>query len=118
MTTDIISDPDISGTVDQQELLNADMSELYELHRRRLEECGGKFETFRRSSVLDECEEFERRRAEVLVDYELAKWVGGGRKEWRYSIKGAILKYRAYRANWKAMKKQGDRFLKKRPGET
>jgi hypothetical protein len=117
-TTDMVSGPDISGTVEQQELLNADMGELYELHKGRLKEWAGKLKPFRASSLLDECEESERRRAEVLVDYGLAKWVGPGHKQFCYSIKGAILRYRAYRSNWKAMKKQKDRWGKKRPGET
>ncbi|MHC4482799.1 MAG: hypothetical protein ACYSW4_04555 [Planctomycetota bacterium] len=117
-TTDMTSDPDISGTLEQQELLNADMAELCELHKGRLKEWAGKLKPFRASSLLDECEGYERRQAEVMVDYGLAKWVEPGRKQWRYTIRGAILRCRAYRNDWKAMKKQPDRWGKKRPGET
>jgi hypothetical protein len=117
ITTDMIADPDISGTIDQRELFFADMAELYELHKERLKEWSGKLQPFKRSSLLEEFEESRRRRVEVMVDYGLAKWVGWGHKKWRYSIIGALRKHRAYRENWRAMKKQEDRFGKKSPGE-
>jgi hypothetical protein len=118
MTTDMIGDPDISGTIDQRELFFADMAELYELHKERLKEWSGKLQPFKRSSLFEEFEESRRRRVEVMVDYGLAKWVGWGHKKWRYSIIGALQKHRAYRENWRAMKKQEDRFGKKAPGDT
>lgn len=118
MTTDIIADPDISGLTDQRELLRSGMDELYELHKKRLEECEGKLQVFKKVSLLEEFENFQRRRVEVLVDHGLAKWTGRRYKKWRYSIIGALQRHRAFRGDWKRMMKQREMEGKKRPAGT
>ena len=119
VTSDNSGEKDLSGMTDKQYLLNADLAELCDLHKQRMESCDGLFEHFNASSPLKEFESIQRRSTQELVDYGLAKYLDFAQNEWRYTLKGAVAYYfRGWRTISQEAKKQGDRmFSKKRPGD-
>ena len=111
---------DLSGLIEDQVLWNADLRELYDLHKTRLNCWTERLEPFDSSSPLKEYESIERRRTQILVDEGLARHLDFNQNEWRYTLKGAILLYfRGFRASLKEAKNQKERFSseKKRPGD-
>ena len=121
LTCDQSGESDLSGLIEKKVLWNADLEELVNLHKTRLQSCVHRLEAFDSSSPLMEYESILRRKARILVDYDLAKYLGPTENAWRYTLKGAILSYfRGYKADLKDAEKQIDRFgfEQKRPGDT
>lgn len=120
LTCDVSGVTDITGITQNQVLWNADLRELYDLHRARLDFWADRLEPFGSSSPLEEYESIERRKVQMLVDSNLAEYLDFNQNEWRFTFKSAFLLYfRHYRADLKDAKKQKERFSPKhkRPGD-
>ena len=74
-TSDQIGEVDSTGVFDKEFLLNANLEELWRLHKSRLAFLAGKVEKFDRADVLAEFEELSRRHVHVLVEHGLARWL-------------------------------------------
>lgn len=117
VTSDEIGGVDITGVFDKEFLLNADLEELWTLHKSRLAFLGGKVEKFNRSDVLAEFEELSRRHVRALVEHGLGRWLDKQREQWRYTLKGSIQNYFCFRRESRKLTQQKDRISKRRPGE-
>jgi len=117
VTSDEIGEVDSTGFSDKEFLLNADLEELWDLHKSRLKFLACKVEKFNRSDFLAEYEELSRRHVRVLVEHGLARWLDKKREQWRYTLKGSIQNYICCRREMRKLKKQKDRISKRKPGE-
>ncbi|MHC4543762.1 MAG: class I SAM-dependent methyltransferase [Planctomycetota bacterium] len=117
VTSDQIGEVDSTGFLDKEFLFNADLEELWELHKSRLQFLAGKVEKFDRTDVLAEYEELVRIYVNVHVEHGLARWLDKKKEQWRYTLKGAIQSYICNRTEMRKAKKQEKRLLKRKPGE-
>lgn len=119
ITSDEPGERDLSGMTDKQFLLNADLTELYDLHKQRMGGWEGLLEPFDGSSPLREYESIYRRSVQAFVDYGLAKYLDFAQNEWRYTLKGAVLSYfQGWRTSYQEAKNQKERLTSiKRPGD-
>jgi 2-polyprenyl-3-methyl-5-hydroxy-6-metoxy-1,4-benzoquinol methylase len=118
VTSDEIGEVDITGVFDKEFLLNADLEELWKLHKSRLSFLAGKVEKFNRSDVLAEFEELSRRQARALVEHGLGRWLDKQREQYRYTLKGAIQHYFCFRRESRKLTQQKDRISRRKPGES
>ena len=117
VTSDEPGEADVSGVLDKQFLFNADLEELFQLHKSRRAMWEGKQDRFDGSAVLAEYETLVQRRVHVLVDRGFAKWMDKDQEKWRYTLKGSILGYIGQRRELRKLEQQSKRLLKRRPGE-
>lgn len=111
-TCDELGQLDISGITDKQILLNADLSELVDLHRKRIDEWGRFMDPFDGALILKEFELLTQRRVQKMAEEELARYADYSRNEWRYTWKGAVLLYkRCFKNDMKQLTIQKDRVL-------
>jgi hypothetical protein len=103
-------DSDPSGLTIQKIVTHADLDELIAQHRRRLTESESQGSPYSARAALEEHRAFRTRRADVLIDAGLARYLDEERNAWRYTLKGA----------WTAISGMYVRELKrqlKEPGE-
>ncbi|MHC4068487.1 MAG: class I SAM-dependent methyltransferase [Planctomycetota bacterium] len=117
VTSDQIGEVDSTGFFDKEFLLNANLEELWELHKSRVAFFEGKVEKFDRSDVLAEFEELSRRHVHVLTEHGLARWLDKKKEQWRHTVKGSLQSYICFRRESRKVKKQRKRFLRRAPGE-
>lgn len=119
VTSDEPGETDLSGISEKQFLLNADLAELYDLHKTRLKRWEDYIEPFDSTSLLKEYESMDKRSVQALVELGTAKYLDVNQKEWRYTLKGAILSYfQGWRPSYKEAKRQKKRLASiRRPGD-
>jgi hypothetical protein len=117
ITTDDFGEPDISGRTERQVRLNAELSELIECHRERLEAAGGGADMFAADPVIKELERLNLEQAEALENRGYAGFLDADRTIWRYSLKGALLVATVgFGKQFLNMLAQGHRSHRARPG--
>lgn len=116
VTIDTFGSEDLSGTRQVEVLLNADLPELYQLHRKRLASAGAQPLPFS-NDLLGEFERWNRIRAERLVAKGLAQFLSGDENTFRFTAKGAwACAVAAHGRTLEKAKAQKERVNKKRPG--
>lgn len=88
-TKDEVGTRDLTGVINSEVLLNADLPELHELHLRRIQDMGQACQAFSKGNALEDIEAIELERGSRLVDRGLARYVG--QDTIRHSIRGAFL---------------------------
>lgn len=117
VSMDIFGSEDLSGTRDVQVLMNADLPELKQFHLQRLVSAGGEPKLFNLNNLFAEFEEWNRVRADRLVERGLAKYLSPEHNDWRFTTKGAwFYATTVYFASIRKAQAQKDRANKKRPG--
>jgi hypothetical protein len=82
-------DSDPSGLTIQKVVTHADLDELIAQHRGRLTESESPGLAYSARAALEEHRNFRTRRAHVLIDSGLARYVDEERNAWKYTLKGA-----------------------------
>jgi hypothetical protein len=117
VSMDIFGSEDLSGTRDVQVLINADLAELKQFHLQRLVSAGGEPKLFKPNNLFAEFEDWNRLRADRLVQGGLGRYITPDHHDWRFTLKGAWLyATTVYFAGLKKAQAQKDRANKKRPG--
>jgi hypothetical protein len=82
-------DSDPSGLTLQKIVTHADLAELIAQHRERLTDSESSALSYSARTPLDDHRAFRTRRADVLIDAGLARYLDEERNGWRYTLKGA-----------------------------
>jgi hypothetical protein len=117
VSMDAFGSEDLSGTRDVQVLMNADLIELKQFHLQRLVAARAEAKLFSDNNLFVEFEEWNRVRANRLVERGLARFLAPEHNDWRFNFKGAW-RYAttAYFAGLKKAQAQKERANKKLPG--
>ncbi len=95
VTTDEPGAADLSGLLDREVLLNADLPELLARHRERLSKVdAADLALFDKERVLDEFESIEAARGERLVRKGFAKYADAGKTSIRFTVAGSLANIR------------------------
>jgi hypothetical protein len=117
VSMDAFGSEDLSGTRDVQVLMNADLPELKQFHLQRLVTARAEAKLFTPGELFTEFNEWNRLRADRLVERSLAHYLSPEHNDWRFTFKGAWLyATKAYFSGLKKAQAQQDRANKKRPG--
>jgi|ERR1051325_1491816 hypothetical protein len=117
VSMDVFGSEDLSGTRDVQVLMNADLPELKQFHLQRLVSAGAEAKLFSLDNLFKEFNDWNKLRADRLVQLGLARYLSPEHNDWRFTPKGAWLcATRAYFSNLKKAQVQKERANITRPG--
>ena len=117
VSMDIFGSEDLSGTRDVQVLMNADLPELKQFHLQRLASAGIDAKLLTVDNLFTEFNDWNKVRADRLVERGLARYLSPEHNDWRFTVKGAWLCASAgYFGGLKKAQAQKDRANIKRPG--
>lgn len=117
VSMDAFGSEDLSGTRDVQVLMNADLHELNQFHLQRLARLNAEARLFNPDSIFTEFNEWNKQRADRLVEQRLARYLSPEHNDWRFTLSGAW-RYAttAYFSGLKKAQTQEHRRHIKRPG--
>lgn len=117
VTYDECGSIDLSGLLDIELLLNADLEELISKHQERNTEFRS-LKILSPENALKYFEDIDKLRAEKLIDEGLAKYYDMRQSGFTYTLKGAFfLASTGFLAQLKKANKQSDRLSLHRPGD-
>jgi hypothetical protein len=117
VTVDDFGLADLSGIRKTEVILNADLQELTDRHLQRLAAGGTPLKVFSPSRCLQQYEDMERNRIDIMVSLGLAEFMDLSHSIWRYSFKGAwAYACQGYLKGLQQARTQANRSKKKRPG--
>lgn len=116
ISSDRVSNVDVSGLVEAKGLLNADLGELLDLHTARLEADVRQVVSFTEPTASAAVSRHERDLAERTIERGRGKWTNMSQTQWRLTLKGAmVINARLFR-ELPGSKEQQERLKKPRPG--
>jgi hypothetical protein len=117
VSMDAFGSEDLSGTRDVQVLMNADLPELKQFHLQRLVAAGAEPKLFALNNLLSDFNEWNKLRADRLVERGLGRYLSPEHNDWRFTLKGAWLyATTSYFSGLKKAQAQKERANKPRPG--
>lgn len=117
VSMDIFGSEDLSGTRNVQVLMNADLAELKQFHLQRLVSAGSEAKLFSADNLFNEFNQWNKVRADRLVEQGLARYLSPEHNDWRFTTKGAWrCAIAGYFGGLKKAQAQKERANIRRPG--